>query len=310
LIKIRFNKNKFNNNYTVKMNSENCDNIESELVIVHGTPEKVIDSKIQEKNEIIVPETPENALPESKEKEDVSKIIEETPEPTNNREQEKRKTFELFNKYVQGNVLTPDEQHKVYKIFKGKSCISGRKFCKGRHPTVPQQKAPTNFSFEQLKEQPAVSRQNPFDLRQPRRQPAVSKQNPFDFPLGGEPAVGPFSSRPSDVWRQLAEKKQIDHSDVVTEAVRFCTGFLMFFSEQKFNQSEYAQQKAIFNKMLAFCIRQKRHRDIIQEARKYCIDYLEDFYPDTSTTKSERAKEKQASDLFLDMMDLCEKHVI
>lgn len=285
MIKIRFNK---NNNYTVKMSSENCDNIESELVIVHATPEKVIDSKIQEK--IIIPETPENELPEStKEKEDASKIIEETPEQTN-----KRKTFELFNKCLQGNILTRDEQHKVQNI------IPRRKCCKGRHP---QQKAPTNFSFQQPKGQPAVSRQNPFDLRQPRRQPAVG---PFDFPLGGQPVVGPFEN-PSDVWRQLAEKKRIEHSDVVTEAERFCTGFLMFFSEQKLNQSEYAQQKAIFKKMLKFCIRQKKHSNIIQEARKYCIDYLEDFYPDTNITKSVRDR---AGNLFLDMMDLCENHVI
>ncbi len=158
------------------MNSENCD-IESELIIVPvpETPEKVTDSKIQEKNEIIVPETPENELPEStKEKEDASKIIEETPEQTN-----KRKTFELFNKCLKGNTLTRDEQHKVHNIFKGKSCIPRRKCCKGRHP---QQKAPTNFSCQQPKGQPAVSRQNPFDLRQPAL-------GPFDFPLGGEPVV-------------------------------------------------------------------------------------------------------------------------
>jgi hypothetical protein len=283
LIKIRFNK----NNYTVKMSSKSCD-IESDLIIVPETPE------IQKENEII--ETPE--------KEDT--IIEETPEQTNDRKQEtsKRKTFELLNQCLQGDLLTPDEQRKVYKIFKGRSCTSGRKFCKGRHPPAPQQKAPTNFS-----------------VQQPREQPAVSQQNPFDFPLGGQPAVRPFgfrqteipNSNPSDVWRQFGESKRdkrIEHSKLVTVAERFCIGFLHFFSEEKLNESEYAQQKRLFDKMLKFCIRQKRHRDIIQEARKYCIDYLEDFYPDTTITESERNKEKRASDLFLDMMDLCEKYVI
>jgi len=298
------------------MNSENCD-IESDLIIVQGTtnseeneiivpetPEKVIDSK---ENEIIVPETPENELPEStKGKEDISKIIEETPEQTN-----KSETFkELIDKYLQGKILSRDEQRKVHNIFNGKSCIPGRKCCKGRHPIVSQQKAPTNFSF---RGQPAVSQQNPFDLRQPRGQPAVSQQNPFDFPLGGQPAVGPWgcrqteipNSNPSDVWRQFKRNKRIEHSQLVTVAETFCTDFLDFFSEQKLNESEYATQKALFDKMLKFCIRQGKHRDIIQEARKYCIDYLEDYYP-----RSERNKEKQAKLLFMEMMELCQKHVI